>query len=557
MKYLITSALPYINGIKHLGNLVGSMLPADVYCRFLKQRGHQAIYICGTDEHGTPAEIAALEQGLSVRDFCDDMHTVQLDIYKRFHLDFTFFGRSSAEYNHRMTQEIFKKLYGHGLIDEQIVPSYFSPTDNIYLPDRYIEGICPKCQYQSARGDQCDGCGSLLDPQDLLEPRSALSGDRNLELRQEKHLFLNLEKLQPQIEAWLSQKTEWSRLVLGIAESWLKEGLKARCITRNLNWGVKVPLNGYEDKVFYVWFDAPLGYISMTQEWARLSGHDWESWWKDGSDTALVQFMAKDNVPFHAVFWPAMMIGTGENWLLPTTLKSFSWLTYENGKFSTSQGRGVFTDKALELFEADYWRFALMAMPPEASDADFTFQEFADLVNKDLADKLGNFINRVFTFASQKLDGHFEKEHLVVDEKIIPKLKDLIDSFDSNMSQLKFCQAVMALRGTWSLGNEYFTVKEPWKAIKVDEEETKKIIGTCIYLAGVFAILSFPFIPFSARKIWLALGFTSSLENIDIDRFDRIWGDLHNIELKTAPEILFRKIMPEEIKDLTERYQGV
>lgn len=553
-KYLVTSALPYINGIKHLGNLVGSLLPADVYTRFLKQEGHEAIFISGTDEHGTPAEIAAHEAGLPVAEFCQRMYGVQKDIYERFGLDFSHFGRSSSPANHALTQAVFKDLWENGFISEESVPGFYSHVDKMYLPDRYIIGTCPCCAYDKARGDQCDNCGNLLDPIELKNPYSSLSGDKNLELRQEKHLFLNLEKLQSEVSSWLDSKKDWSRLVLGIAESWLKEGLRKRGITRSLSWGVPVPLEGYEGKVFYVWFDAPLGYISMTKEWAEENGQDWLNWWQ-AKDVTLVQFMAKDNVPFHAIFWPAMMLGTRRPWHLPDTIKSFSWLNYQGGKFSTSQKRGVFTDQALDLFPADYWRYGLMAMAPEASDSEFGFQEFADFVNKDLADKLGNFLNRVFTFTRTKFEGRIDGEALLIDSDVRAKISALSKTFADELGALKFRSAVSVLRESWSFGNEYFTAAEPWKLIKTDPKAARAVLGSCLYLSGYFAILSFPFLPETSRKIWATLGFQEDLALVSAERYEELWARLDKIEPKDL-EILFAKIKPEDVTVLIERFQG-
>ncbi|MFT5582015.1 MAG: methionyl-tRNA synthetase, partial [Psychromonas sp.] len=401
-KRLITSALPYINGVKHLGNLVGSMLPADIYARYSRQNNHTVLYICGTDEHGAPAEIAAHNEGVSVEEYCDKYHKIQKDIYQRFNLSFDYFGRTSSSSHHKFTKEVFESIISNGYIYQDEIEQYYSIDDQRYLPDRYIEGSCPECGFKSARGDQCDGCGCLLNPSELIEPYSALSGSKNLELRKTSHLFLDLKKLEGSLSQWLDKKTEWPELVRGISRKWLKEGLQSRCITRDLDWGIKVPLNDDTLKALYVWFDAPLGYISFTQEWAALqnSGDDWKSWWKEPGNVELVQFMAKDNVPFHTIFWPAMMMASTKNeneneWTLANYIKGVNWLTYEGGKFSTSQKIGVFTDKALELYPADYWRFALFSMMPEKSDSSFSFELFALAINKDLADSVGNFVSRL------------------------------------------------------------------------------------------------------------------------------------------------------------------
>lgn len=409
-RHLITSALPYINGIKHLGNMVGSMLPADVYSRYLRQRGHDVLYICATDEHGTPAELAAKAAGLSVAEFCAQAHDAQKAVYDGFALSFDYFGRSSSEQNREITQHFARQLQKNGFIEERAIRQVYSPVDGRFLPDRYVEGTCPHCGYDKARGDQCENCTRVLDPTDLIEPRSAISGSTELEVRETKHLFLLQSKLQHEVEAWVAQhEEEWPQLASSIARKWLTEGLHDRAITRDLDWGVPVPADTWpelaaEGKVFYVWFDAPIEYIGSTKEWSDLdpANRDYKSWWYEAEDVRYTQFMAKDNVPFHTVMFPATELGVREPWKMVDYVKAFNWLTYYGGKFSTSQKRGVFTDQALEILPADYWRYFLIANAPESDDSSFTWEHFTATVNKDLADTLGNFVNRVLSFSRKR-----------------------------------------------------------------------------------------------------------------------------------------------------------
>ena len=351
MRYLITSALPYINGIKHLGNLVGSMLPADVYTRFLRQEGEDVLYICATDEHGTPAEIAALEAGLDVAEFCARQYQKQKDIYDRFGLSFDYFGRTSAPENHELTQHFYRQLATHGFVEEREISQIYSLEDERFLPDRYVTGTCPYCGYEKARGDQCENCTRVLTPTQLVSPRSTISGSTNLEVRTSKHLFLLLDKLSDEVRTWVEQQTQWPTLTKSIALKWLNEGLQSRGITRDLTWGVPVPTEGFEGKVFYVWFDAPIGYVSATKAWGKVTDNDWESWWKDADNIRYTQFMAKDNLPFHTIMWPATILGSREPWKMADYIKGFNWLNYYGGKFSTSSKRGVFLDQALEIAE--------------------------------------------------------------------------------------------------------------------------------------------------------------------------------------------------------------
>ena len=346
MRYLITSALPYINGIKHLGNLVGSMLPADVYARFLRQEGEIVLYICATDEHGTPAELAAAEAGLGVAEYCQRQHELQADIYSRFGLSFDHFGRTSSKYHHELTQNFYQRLDQNGFIEEREISQMYSIDDQRFLPDRYVVGTCPKCGYESARGDQCENCTSVLNPTDLLNPRSAISGSTNLEIRKSRHLFLKLDALSDQVQDWVEQQDEWPTLTKSIAMKWLNEGLQSRGITRDLVWGVPVPRTGFENKVFYVWLDAPIGYLSATQEWAMetagVEDQDWKKWWYAPEDVRYTQFMAKDNLPFHTIMWPATILGSHDPWKMANYIKGFNWLNYYGGKFSTSSKRGGF-----------------------------------------------------------------------------------------------------------------------------------------------------------------------------------------------------------------------
>ena len=337
-RYLITSAIPYVNGVKHLGNLVGSLLPADVHGRFRRQTGAEVLFICGTDEHGTPTELSAAAAGQDVRAYCNEQHTIQADIYRRFGLSFDHFGRSSSPQNHALTQHFYRRLNAVGLIDERDIQQVWSPEDNRFLPDRYIVGTCPHCRYEAARGDQCDGCGALLDPPELLAPRSAISGSRDLEVRTNRHLFLCQSQLVERLRDWVNQREGWPAWVSSLARSWLTADLRDRCITRDLSWGVPVPRPGYEGKVFYVWFDAPITYLAATKEWSDALPYerDWQRWWWQAQDVQYLQFLGKDNVPFHTVSFPATLLGSGEPWKTVDVIKGFHWLTYEGGKFSTS-----------------------------------------------------------------------------------------------------------------------------------------------------------------------------------------------------------------------------
>ncbi|NUR04964.1 MAG: methionine--tRNA ligase, partial [Streptomyces sp.] len=512
-RHLITSALPYINGIKHLGNMVGSMLPADVYARYLRQRGHDVLYICATDEHGTPAELAAKEAGLPVDAFCAQAHDAQKAIYDGFGLSFDHFGRSSSAQNVEITQRFARRLNENGFIEERAIRQVYSLADERFLPDRYIVGTCPHCGYDKARGDQCENCTRVLDPTDLIEPRSAISGSTALEVRETKHLFLLQSKLAAEVESWLdANSADWPTLSSSIARKWLTEGLHDRAITRDLDWGVPVPADTWpelaaEGKVFYVWFDAPIEYIGSTKEWSDAAPEgetrDWKSWWYEARDVRYTQFMAKDNVPFHTVMFPATELGTREPWKKVDYVKSFNWLTYYGGKFSTSQRRGVFTDAALDVLPADYWRYFLMANAPESDDASFTWELFAAGVNKDLADTLGNFVNRVLSF-SRKRFGEQVPQGAAAGEpeaRLGAQVAGLLAEYEGHMEKLQFRKAAQALRALWSAGNSYLDEKAPWTAIKTDQDGAALTLRTAMNLIHLYAVVSEPFIPSSAAAM--------------------------------------------------------
>ncbi|MCA3508429.1 MAG: methionine--tRNA ligase [Rhodobacter sp.] len=568
-RILITSAIPYINGIKHLGNLVGSQLPADLYARFLRGRGHEVLFLCATDEHGTPAELAAAKAGKPVEEFCAEMHAVQKGIADGFRLSFDHFGRSSSQRNHRLTQHFAGKLAENGLIEEVSEKQVFSVADNRFLPDRYIEGTCPNCGYDRARGDQCENCTKQLDPTDLINPRSAISGSTDLEVRETKHLYLRQRALRDRLEAWIDSKMDWPILTTSIARKWLNdgEGLQDRGITRDLFWGVPVrkgdqPWPGMEGKVFYVWFDAPIEYIACAAEWADANGlaeADWERWWrtdKGAADVRYVQFMGKDNVPFHTLSFPATIMGSGEPWKLVDYIKSFNYLNYDGGQFSTSQGRGVFMDQALSILPADYWRWWLLSHAPENADSEFTWENFQASVNKDLADVLGNLVSRVTKFAASKLGdtvpagGAFGPQETALIADLGARLRD----FEALMEAMDIRKAAAELRGIWVAGNEYLQAAAPWSAVKTDPARAEVIVRLSLNLIRVYAILSRPFIPDAAATMMAALGSADWTWPDNIGEALRALPPGHAF---TVPENLFRKITDDERADWQQQFSGV
>lgn len=571
-RILITSALPYINGVKHLGNLVGSQLPADAYARYMRARGHEVLFICATDEHGTPAELAATKAGEAVADYCARLWQIQKDIADGFQLSFDFFGRSSSSRNHMLTQHMAGRLADAGLLQEVDEQQVYSHADGRFLPDRYIEGTCPNCGYERARGDQCENCTKQLEPTELIEPRSAISGSTDLEVRDTKHLYLRQSVMREKLEAWIDTKKDWPLLSTSIARKWLRDGdgLQDRGITRDLEWGVPVRRGpedwpGMEGKVFYVWFDAPIEYIAATAEWADATGQDdaaWQRWWREdlgADDVHYVQVMGKDNVPFHTLSFPVTCMGANfdgsEPWKLVDYIKSFNWLNYEGGKFSTSQRRGVFMDQALELLPSDYWRWWLLSHAPEGSDSDFTWESFQTSVNKDLADVLGNFVSRVTKFCRSKFGetvpgGEFGEAEQV----IIGDLAKRVAAYSQHWENFDVRKAAAELRAIWVVGNEYLQAQEPWAVFKTDPDRAGVIIRFALNLMRLEGLLSGPFIPHASGKILRSLGVaedTAWPENVEA-----AMNALSVGQPFTVPDNLFQKMTDDQRDEMSERFAG-
>ena len=568
-RILITSAIPYINGVKHLGNLIGSQLPADLYARYNRLRGNEVMFICATDEHGTPAELAAAKAKKPIAEFCAEMHKMQKELSEGFNLSFDHFGRSSSAENRKLTQHFAGQLKKNGLIEEVDESQIYSKTDQRFLPDRYIEGICPECKYENARGDQCENCTKQLNPIDLLEPRSAISGSKDLEIKKTRHLYLKQSKLRDRLDKWIKSKKDWPILTTSIAQKWLHDGdgLQDRGITRDLDWGVPVK-NGTEDwpgmegKVFYVWFDAPIEYIAATAEFTNSQNLDdeaWERWWrtdKGAEDVYYVQFMGKDNVPFHTLSFPSTLMGSGEPWKLVDYIKSFNYLNYDGGQFSTSQGRGVFMNQALEILPSDYWRWWLLNHIPENSDSEFTWDNFQLSVNKDLADVLGNFVSRVTKFCRSKFGeqipegAHFRS----IEIEFIDDLQKRLNTYQTHLDALEIRKASNELRKIWVAGNEYLQRTEPWSIFKSDPKTSAMIIKLSVNLIRLYAVLSEPFIPNASKDIMAAL----NCKNWD-------WPECVNDALQIlptshsfkVPEVLFKKITDDERDNMHEKFSGI
>ncbi|MEO0390262.1 MAG: methionine--tRNA ligase [Pseudomonadota bacterium] len=565
-RHLITAALPYINGVKHLGTLIGSQLPADLYARYQRARGNEVLFLCATDEHGAPAELAAAKAGMAVEDFCADMHATQSRLAEGFRLSFDHYGRSSSPQNHALTQHFAGRLAEAGLIREVTEQQVYSPDDGRFLPDRYIEGTCPNCGYEAARGDQCENCTKLLDPTDLINPRSTLSGSTNLEVRETKHLYLRQSEMRGALAEWIDSKSDWPILTTSIAKKWLNDGdgLQDRGITRDLDWGIPVQRGdeawpGMDGKVFYVWFDAPIEYIACAGEWAEATGGDWERWWrtdKGADDVRYTQFMGKDNVPFHTLSFPVTILGSGEPWKLVDHLKSFNYLNYDGGQFSTSQGRGVFMDDALEILPSDYWRWWLLSNCPETSDAEFTWEVFQQGVNKDLADVLGNFVSRVTKFCRSKFGTQVPGagDYGPAEHALIADLTARKSQLEAHMDAMDVRKSAAELRAIWVAGNEYLQAAAPWSVFKTDPDQAAAQIRLALNLIPFYAGLSAPFIPDAAQVMAAAMGQSGPSWPQDV---------AHSLNMLTpgtefgVPDVLFAKVTDEQRDGWQTRFAGL
>lgn len=537
-KILVTSALPYVNNIPHLGTMV-CIISADVYTRFLRLQGKNVLSVLGTDEHGTTTETIAMKMGMSPKEATDHFFKIHKDIYEWFNCSFDCFGRTSCDESTQLTQEIFLKLFDNDFIVSREIEQFFDVDADKFLSDRFIEGKCPFCKYDEARGDQCDSCGKLLDPLDLINPKSKLTGSVPV-LRKTKHLYLRLDKLQPLLESHLDiVKDSWSENALTTTNAWLKEGLKERAITRDLKWGIPVPLKGFEDKVFYVWFDAPIGYISI----AKSLRQDWQDWWKNPDKVRLVQFMGKDNIPFHSVLFPASLIGSRDNFTLVDTLNVNEYMNYEDKKFSKSRGVGIFGDNIQDVgINADAWRYYIIMNRPERTDTNFSWTDFQDKLNNELVGNLGNLVNRTLTFVNKFSDGFVGeiKKEWVYGEDV----KKIIQLYD-DIELKRALKEIMALS---KKANHYFQENEPWKKIKENPEIAKSDLAVLVNVIKDLALLISPVMPSISKDILKQL-------NVNYNSFSDLSVKIekHNIG-KTKP--LFSKLDDDIVNGLKSKYSG-
>uniref|UniRef100_A0A8D3DVQ0 Methionine--tRNA ligase, cytoplasmic n=1 Tax=Scophthalmus maximus TaxID=52904 RepID=A0A8D3DVQ0_SCOMX len=556
---LLTSALPYVNNVPHLGNIIGCVLSADVFSRYGRLRGWNLLFVCGTDEYGTATENKAREEGLTPQQICDKYHAVHACIYEWFQIDFDFFGRTTTEKQTEIAQNIFWRLHKHGFLVEDTVEQLRCESCQRFLADRFVEGTCPHCSYPEARGDQCDKCGRLINAVELREPQCKVCRQTPV-VRSSKHLFLDLPKLEPQLEQWLDRSTstgDWTANAKQITRSWLRDGLKPRCITRDLKWGTPVPHPDFKEKVFYVWFDAPIGYLSITANYTD----QWEKWWKNPSQVELYNFMAKDNVPFHSVVFPCSLLGAQDNYTLVSHLVATEYLNYEDTKFSKSRGVGVFGDMAKDTgIPSDVWRFYLLYVRPEGQDSAFSWADMATKNNSELLNNLGNFINRAGMFVTKFFEGCVPPMELQQeDKKLLALVSWELQQYIQLMDKVKIRDALKHILNISRHGNQYIQVNEPWKKIKGGDAERQRagtVTGVSVNIACLLSGMLLPYMPTVSQTIRDQLNAPQSCHNAMFEGTGTFVCTLRAGHRIGTVSPLFQKLEVDQIEALKKRFGG-
>jgi len=558
-RYTITAALPYTNGPIHIGHLAGVYVPADIYSRYLRLQGHDVAFICGSDEHGVPITIKAKKEGVTPQDVVDKYHAIIKKSFVDFGITFDNYSRTTAKIHHETASEFFKTLYDKGEFIEEVTEQLYDAEANQFLADRFVVGTCPKCANEESYGDQCEVCGTSHNATDLINPKSAITG-ATPSLKETKHWFLPLDKHEAFLKEWILEghKKDWKPNVYGQVKSWIDDGLRPRAVTRDLDWGIPVPVDGGEGKVLYVWFDAPIGYISATKEWAEREGKDWEPYWKD-KDTKLVHFIGKDNIVFHCIIFPAMLKAEG-SYILPDNVPANEFLNLEGNKLSTSKNWAVWLHEYLEEFpeKQDVLRYALTANAPESKDNDFTWKDFQARNNNELVAILGNFINRVIVLTNKYYSGVVPPSNklLQIDEDTLAAVKAYPNVIASSIERYRFREAGQELMNLARLGNKYLADEEPWKVIKQDEARVETIMYVALQIASALAVLSEPFLPFTSAKL-------NGILNVDANTGNNTWDAVaEGRELLASghsigkAELLFSKIEDKDIQAQLDKLEA-
>ena len=557
-RYTITAALPYTNGPIHIGHLAGVYVPADIYSRFLRLKGNDVAYICGSDEHGVAIPMRAKKEGVTPTEIIDKYHAIIKQSFEDFGISFDNYSRTSNKIHHETASEFFKKMYSDGEFIEEVSEQLYDAEADQFLADRFVIGTCPKCGNEESYGDQCEKCGTSHNATDLISPKSAITGNAPV-LKQTKHWFLPLDKHEPFLREWILEghKNDWKSNVLGQVKSWIDDGLRPRAVTRDLDWGIPVPVEGAEGKVLYVWFDAPIGYISSTKEWAAREGKNWEDYWKN-EDTKLVHFIGKDNIVFHCIIFPSMLKAHGD-YILPENVPANEFLNLEGNKLSTSKNWAVWLHEYLEEFpgQQDVLRYTLTANAPENKDNDFTWKDFQAKNNNELVAVFGNFINRVAVLTNKYYDGVVPapNEFTELDEDVLEQLQQFPDIIEKSIQRYRFREASQEFMNVARLGNKYLADEEPWKLVKTDEERVKTIMYVALQIATALSVLSEPFLPFTSEKLKGILKTDPNLGWNDITEKDTLLPEGHKIQ-EGKPELLFSKIEDKTIEAQLEKLEA-
>ncbi|MDC1327576.1 methionine--tRNA ligase, partial [Ulvibacter sp.] len=564
-RYTITAALPYTNGPVHIGHLAGVYIPADIYARFQRMQGKDVAFVCGSDEHGVPITLKAKKEGITPQQVVDKYHAIIKKSFEDFGITFDNYSRTSAKIHHDTASDFFKKLHADGKFIEEVTEQLYDVEANQFLADRFVVGTCPKCGNEESYGDQCENCGTSHNATDLINPKSAISGAVP-SLKETKHWFLPLDQYEPWLKEWIvdGHKKDWKTNVYGQCKSWIDDGLRPRAVTRDLDWGIPVPVEGAEGKVLYVWFDAPIGYISATKEWAAREGKDWEPYWKD-SESKLLHFIGKDNIVFHCIIFPSMLKAEG-SYILPNNVPANEFLNLEGSKISTSKNWAVWLHEYLEEFpnQQDVLRYTLTANAPETKDNDFTWSDFQARNNNELVAVFGNFINRVVVLTHKYYGGEVPEasEYLEIDQTILKELKTYPTVIESSIERYRFREAQMELMNVARLGNKYLADEEPWKTIKTDEARTKTVMYVALQIATALAVLSEPFLPFTSEKLKKMLNLSSS-DATKESGIENTWKDAET-KANLIPsghtigkgELLFSKIEDEQIQAQLDKLEA-
>ncbi len=554
-RYTITAALPYTNGPIHIGHLAGVYVPSDIYARYLRLQGKDVAFMCGSDEHGVAISMKAKKEGITPQEVIDKYDGIIRKSFEDFGISFDNYSRTSAQIHHDTASEFFRTLYDKGDFIEQVTEQLYDAKADQFLADRFVTGTCPRCANPEAYGDQCEKCGSTLNATDLINPKSTITGETPV-LKETKHWFLPLDRYQDFLTNWIlvEHKNDWKTNVVGQVKSWLDDGLKPRAVTRDLDWGIDVPIEGATGKKLYVWFDAPIGYISATKEWAAREGKNWEDYWKS-PDTKLVHFIGKDNIVFHCIIFPAMLKAEG-SFILPDNVPANEFLNLEGNKLSTSKNWAVWLHEYLEDFpgKQDVLRYALTANAPETKDNDFTWKDFQARNNNELAAVFGNFINRIVVLTNKYYNGVVPtpNEFTEVDEQVLAELKAYPSVISSSIERYRFREAQVELMNVARLGNKYLADEEPWKMVKTDPERVKTQMYVALQIASALAILSEPFLPFTSRKLCTTLNLELNNWNLDFDQ----WNSTKPGHTIGQGEILFAQIEDAEIQKQIDKLEA-